>query len=384
MLNDFLDSIEKNELLESNKSWSEQNLGHVVVFNQKDEWENEDIKLAILGVPEDRTSIDNTGCGGGTMHIRKELYHLFVHDSLPGIVDLGDVKQGNTIKDTQAALTEVLNQLFDKRIAVIIIGGGQDLSYGQFKAYENRIHSIDLAIIDEKIDIEQSEEIHSGSFLWHIIMNEPNYLFSCTHLGHQLFYNNPKSIDMLNSLSYDTFRLGEMKQDIFEMEPYLRNADMVSFDISAIRSSDAPANAVTSPNGLNGEEACQLARFAGFSNKVSSIGIYEFNPYFDQNKQGAKQVSQMIWYFIEGFCNRKENDYPSENNQDFTKYIVKLESVEYELIYWKSSFSNKWWMEIPQKGMKHSKYIPCSYKDYENAMKDELPDRWMKAYTALN
>ena len=113
-------------------------------------------------------------------------------------------------------------------------------------------------------------------------------------------------------------------------------------------------------------------------------GLYEFNPYFDQNNQAAKQASQMIWYFIEGFANRKTDDYPSENNNDFLKYIVKLESSDHEVIFWKSKFSNKWWMEIPQKDLKHNKYFPCSYKDYENAMKDELPDKWMKVYGKLN
>jgi len=230
----------------------------------------------------------------------------------------------------------------------------------------------------------ESEEVNARSFLRHIIMHQPNFLFSANHIGHQLFYNDPKNIDVLDSLSYDVIRLGEVKKDVFEMEPILRNADMLSFDLSALKSSDAPANALTSPNGLTGEEACQLCRFAGFSNKLSSFGLYEFNPYFDQNNQGAKQASQMLWYFIEGFANRKENDYPSENNSQFIKYIVKLESSDYEIIFWKSNYSMKWWMEVPQKDLKHNKYIPCSYKDYENAMRDELPDKWMKVYSKLN
>lgn len=384
MIEEMLEPVQLEKIQEPNRTWNEQQLGSHMVFNQTSEWEEEGIQLAIIGVPEDRSSIDNIGCATGTNHIRKELYQLYLHGDMPKTIDLGDIRQGNAIKDTQVALTTVLNELLDKRITAIIIGGGHDLTYAQYKSYENRIHSIDVTIIDEKIDIEEQAEIDSGSFLWHILKHEPNFLFSCTHLGHQLFYNNPKSLDMLESLNFDCFRLGEMKKDIFEMEPLMRNADMVSMDISVLRSADAPANAVTSPNGLSGEEACQLARFAGFSNKTSSFGIYEFNPYFDQNKQAAKQVSQMIWYFIEGFANRKMKDYPSENNKEFTKYIVKLESADYELIFWKSSYSNKWWMEIPQRDMKHGKFIPCSYSDYQNAMKDELPDRWMKVYAQLN
>ena len=94
-----------------------------------------------------------------------------------------------------------------------------------------------------------------------------------------------------------------------EVEPVIRDADMVSFDVSAIRQSEAPGNNNASPNGFYGEEACQIARYAGISDKLTSIGFYEFNPSFDNNHQTAHAVAQMIWYFIDGVVNRK-NDFP--------------------------------------------------------------------------
>jgi hypothetical protein len=42
----------------------------------------------------------------------------------------------------------------------------------------------------------------------------------------------------------------------------LRDADLVSFDISAVKQSEAPASRFASPNGLAAEDACQLARYA--------------------------------------------------------------------------------------------------------------------------
>lgn len=384
MIFDYLEQAKIDEILPSNGSWRDNQLGAKVDQECKGDLEDHGYKLAILGVGEDRGSTNNHGCGTGMNKIRQELYSLYLHFALPKTIDLGNIRLGHTIKDTQIALKTVVAELLDRRIVPIILGGGHDMTYGQFQAYENRIHDVDIVIIDEKIDLMESEEVNAASFLRHIIMHQPNFLFSASHLGHQLFYNNPRSIDVLETLNYDVLRLGEVKKDIFEMEPILRNADMLSFDLSALRSSDAPANALTSPNGLSGEEACQLCRFAGYSNKTSSFGLYELNPHFDQNNQGAKQASQMIWYFIEGFANRKENDYPSENNDQFMKYYVKLESSDYEIVFWKSNFSNKWWMEVPQKNIKHNKFIPCSYKDYENAMRDELPDKWMKVYAKLN
>lgn len=384
MIFDFLEALRLEDFSDKHQEWNQQQLGSRVVYNLSNELEEQDWDLAIIGVGEDRSSTLNHGCGKGLNQIRKELYNLYIHFELPRIVDLGNIREGHTVQDTQIALQLIVADLLDKRITPIIIGGGHDLSYGQFKAYENRIHEVDIVLVDERIDLAESKEVNASSFLRHILMHQPNFLFSASHIGHQLFYNNPAHIDVLESLSYDVVRLGELKKDIFEMEPIIRNGDMLSFDMSAIKSADAPANALTSPNGLTGEEACQLCRFAGFSNKMSSFGLYEFNPYFDQNKQGAKQASQMIWYFIEGFANRRVEDFPSEENEDFMKFYVKLESTDFEIIFWKSTYSNKWWMEVPNKDLEHNKFLPCSYKDYENAMRDELPDKWMRLYNRLN
>jgi len=379
---EFLQPVELENIINPNKEWNNFQLGKYTYFNDGSPIEITDYKLAIVGLEEDRSSTDNNGCGKAANKIRKELYELFIHFDMPSLIDLGDIKNGETVKDTQIALKEILKYLLEKGITAIVIGGGHDLTYGQFMAYENNTNKVDVVIVDERIDIQETPVINSSSFLWHLINHEPIFLNSCVHLGHQVFYNSPMSVDILESLNHQTLRLGEVRKSIIEIEPFLRNADILSLDLSSIRSSECPANAITSPNGFTGEEACQIARFAGFSNKLSSFGLYELNPYFDTNSQGAKQASQILWYFIEGFSGRKE-DYPSNKNKNFMQYIVSLESSENEIVFWKSNFSNRWWMEIPQSN-ESKKYLPCSYSDYQTALKDELPDKWMRAYSKLN
>ena len=378
---DFLQAISYKNIKKPNKEWSSFQMGKHITFNDGSDFNIDDYKLAIVGIEEDRSSSDNHGCGKGVNHIRTELYELYVHFDMPKIIDLGDIKNGATVKDSQIALKEVIKYLFEKEIVVIIIGGGHDLTYGQYLAYENKLNPAEIVVVDEKIDVLETEVVNSSSFLWHIINHEPNFLNSITHLGHQAFYNNPKNIDTLESLNFEALRLGEIRKDILEVEPFLRGADMLSLDMSSLKSSECPANAATSPNGFSGEEACQISRFAGFSNKLSSFGLFEMNPYFDTNNQGAKQASQIIWYFIEGFTGRKP-DFPSEENQNFMQYFVRLESADNEITFWKSNFSNRWWMEVPN-GETEKKYLPCSYKDYQTALNDELPDKWMRAYARL-
>jgi formiminoglutamase len=152
-------------------------------------------------------------------------------------------------------------------------------------------------------------------------LHEPNYLLSYTHLAHQTYLIDPFSVSILEKLYFEAYRVGHLRSNLAEMEPAIRNADMVSFDITAIKSADAPGNANAQPFGLAGEEACQICWYAGLNEKLSSIGFYEYNPEKDdEHKKTASVVATMIWYFIEGFYHRK-NETNFKSN-DFLKYVV--------------------------------------------------------------
>src|SRR5690606_1183267 len=126
-----------------------------------------------------------------------------------------------------------------------------------------------------------------------IFLHQPNYLFNFSNLGYQTYFVNQDSLRVMDKLFFDAQRLGEISGAIHLAEPAIRNANMISFDISSIRSSDAVANVNASPNGFYGEEACQITRYAGYNDKLSSIGFYEFNPAYDQNGQTAMLLAQM-------------------------------------------------------------------------------------------
>ena len=88
--------------------------------------------MAIVGVKEERGAVDNRGCADGIDHIRKALYPLFDHWPQLHIVDLGDVKIGKEITDTYFAFNQVLTELLKNKVVPIIIGAGQDLTFGKY------------------------------------------------------------------------------------------------------------------------------------------------------------------------------------------------------------------------------------------------------------
>jgi hypothetical protein len=177
-------------------------------------------------------------------------------------------------------------------------------------------------------------------------------------------------LETMDKLRFDCFRLGHVKDNIDEMEPVIRNVQMVSFDLSAIAPAYAPANRV-SPNGLTGEEACTLMRFAGMSPNVNSIGIYGYSPEKDVHQLTAKQISQMLWYALDG-RNRGKREAGLEEKDSFNEFHIAF--AEVETTFLQSKKTGRWWMQLPDK-----KYIACSYNDYLLASSNEIPERWLRA-----
>ncbi|MEO8762452.1 MAG: formimidoylglutamase [Bacteroidia bacterium] len=348
----------------------------------------ENIDLAIVGVCEDRLAISNKGSASAPNEVRKHLYKLFAGSFAPRVADLGNIMPGHTESDTFYALSETVEFLVKQNIVPIIIGGSQDLTFAQFRGYERLEQTINIVSIDATFDIGSAEsELNNKTFLGKIILQQPNYLFNYSNIGYQTYLVPQTSISMMNKLYFDAYRLGQIRDMIAEAEPIIRHADMLSFDMNALKHSDAPANEDAQPNGFYAEEACQMMRYAGMNDKLTSVGIYEINPAFDLQEKTASLAAQMIWCFMDGFYNRKK-DFPSRNSPDYMRFHVFLQENKYEINFYKSNKSDRWWMEVPYPPDKNLKFerhtlIPCSYKDYEIACKDEIPDRWWQTYQKL-
>jgi arginase family enzyme len=347
-----------------------------------------DFDIALLGVKESRNAATNHGCEKAPDEIRKYFYKLFPGDYQPKIVDLGNIKAGDTINDTYYALNAVVAHLLANKVIPVIIGGSQDLTLANYKAFETNGQIINIVSVDSKFDLGHAEsDLSSESFLSKIILHQPNYLFNYINLGYQTYFVDQEAIDLMDSLYFEAYRLGDVRKDLKMAEPVLRNADLLTFDISAVRFSDAPGNENASPNGFYGEEACQICWYAGLSERLSSIGFYEVNPDFDVNHQTAHLTAQMIWYFIEGFYHRR-NEFPHETNDQFIRYRVQMEDFSDDLLFFKSKRSDRWWLQVVRPENIQMKYerhyiVPCTYDDYKKALSNELPDRWWQSYKKL-
>jgi len=380
-------SLEGNEFVKQT-DWNR--IGNIAsVYVQDGDFPDlEGIQLALIGVSEDRGGLQNKGCAKAPDVVRDFFFRMYSHWNQLNFVDLGNIKRGNTIQDTYFALKEVVAALLSNDIVPIIIGGSHDLTYANYLAYQDIGQIVNIATIDPQFDLGSDEsDLNSQSFLSHIILHQPNYLFNYANIGYQSYHVDQDAISLMNNLYFDVYRLGNMRTGIEEAEPIIRDADILSFDISSIRQSDAPGSYYSGPNGFYGEEACRICRYAGMSDKLSSFGLYEINPEYDNHGQTAQLAAQMIWYFIDGFMNRND-DLPEAKTEDYIKFTVTAGNGDEDLVFLKSKKSERWWMEVQtdtkfMNKYKRHQYVPCSYQDYQDALNHDIPDRWWKVQQKL-
>jgi arginase family enzyme len=342
--------------------------------------------VVLFGVSEDRRSDCKTS-SESLNTIRKELYELKDHFGSLNILDLGNISPGETVEDTYYAVSNSVASIIKQGGVAVILGGGQDLTYANYLAYEKLEQVVNLVCVDSRFDLgDVDDELNSNRFLQKIILHQPNVLFNFSNLAYQTHHVLPKEVELMKKMYFDIYRLGEVQNKIGDVEPVVRNADSLSIDMSSIRSSDYPSNHRFEPNGLYGEEACAIARYAGLSDKLSSIGLYNTLG-AAQDRHSSKLIAQILWYFLSGVSNRKK-DYPFADKNEYLKYTVSIENGQYDIIFYKSQRSDRWWMEVPYPSKRGEKYqrhfmVPCSYDDYQRACENEVPDRWWQTFQKL-
>lgn len=365
---DFLQPINAGEISGDN-GYREGQIGKAIGLYEA-EFPNLDVAgVVLVGCAEQR--------GAALLHpstaplaVRTEFYNLYQWHTDVALADIGDVKIGKTANDTYAALKMVVHELMEGGKTVIVLGGSNDLALSQYYAFADDKKAVDAVGVDALIDINLESPFRADNFLMELLTKEPNYMRHYNHIGFQSYYVHPRMLETMDKLRFDCFRVGTVKERIDEMEPVIRNCSFLSFDISAIASAFAPA-AHLSPNGLNGEEACTLLQYAGMSPNMQSIGIYGYRPEQDVENLTAKQISQMLWYFMDGYS-RNKREAKLEERESFNEFHTVFSDVD--TVFLQSKKTGRWWMQMPGKD-----FIACSYKDYLIASNNELPERWLRA-----
>ncbi|MEI9957884.1 MAG: formimidoylglutamase [Ferruginibacter sp.] len=368
-LHDFLEPVSLSSINDDNGYNDGQFAKHIALYEEEIP-DITDADIVLVGIAETRGSGVFNNTISAPDAIRRQLYQLHFWHKTMSIADIGNIKTGASLSDSYAAVKTVLVELLRMNKTVVILGGSHDITLAQYFAYVELKKSIEATCIDANINLRGESPERSENFLMEMLTGEPNLVKHYNHIGFQSYFVHPRMLETMDKLRFDCFRLGTAKEDMEEMEPVLRNTDLLSFDISAIKYGDSPAS-LQSPNGFTGEEACMLTRYAGMSSNLSSFGIYGYLPQQDLHDLTAKQIAQMLWYFIDG-KNRAKHEAAIEDRHNFNEYHCNF--TEVETVFFTKQKNRRWWMQLPNK-----KFISSSYKDYKQASHNEIPERWLRA-----
>ncbi len=371
-MEDFLSFLSPVHFLDTQlpELYNRQQWGHILWEKRQSPTGYADADLVILGCGELRSGDPGAPYSESPDAVRAAFYRQYCWHPDVAVYDLGNLVEGATLDDTRAALRIVLHELYRQGKTVMLLGGSHDLMLQQYEVYKLENLTANIVVADMRIDLDEDDVVTPTNFLYELLTGQPNYVRHYSHIGFQSYANHPHTLEMLDKLRFDFLRLGWLRESIEEAEPVLRSADVLGFDMEAIRFGDAPANVGGSPNGFSGEEACTLARYAGMSDRLESFGIYGFRAERDQKGMTAQLIAQMIWYFIDGLSLRKTE--PSlDNRAQFAEFPVVF--ADNHGLFLKSRRTGRWWMQLP-----NHKFIPCSLADYKTALADGIPERWLR------
>ncbi len=376
-ISDFLEPVQIAKM-SNDEGYLDGQLGKSIsIFDENGFPDLDEVQMVLVGCSEQRGSGLTHGLSDAPDLIRRHFYNLYYWHKDIRIADVGNVRAGSLYTDSYAALRTVVQELLADDKTVIILGGSHDLTLSQYGAYADNLRgkpagqkTIEAACVDAFIDLNPSSSFRHENFLMEMLTGTPNFIRHYNHIGFQSYYVHPDMLETLDKLRFDCFRVGSVKENIDEMEPVIRNSQMLSFDMTALAHAYAPASSA-SPNGFNGEEACVLMQYAGMSPSVSSVGIYGYDNRNDKDELTARQISHMLWYILDG-RSRGRREATLDEKDSFNEYHTAF--AEVETTFLQSKKTGRWWMQLPDKN-----FIACSYKDYLLASSNEIPERWLRA-----
>ncbi|MGN6436737.1 MAG: formimidoylglutamase [Agriterribacter sp.] len=367
-ITDFLDPVNRYHL-SHDEGYQDGQIGMNVQVYEEELPDLDNADIVLVGCGEERGDAANRYSLAADV-VRSQFYALYYWHKEVQIADVGNIKCGASLSDTYAALRTVVSELISIGKTVLILGGSHDLTLAQYDAYKSLNRIVEATVIDGLIDIQMSSPVKSRNFLMEILTGEPNFIRHYNHIAFQSYLVNPHMLETMDKLRFDCYRLGVVKEHMDEMEPVMRNTHLLSFDIAALQHAAAPSNYL-SPNGLDGEQACMLTRFAGMSPNISTFGVYGYSVENDIQQLTAKQIAQMLWYFVDGRWQGKHEAMLAERD---SFYEFNTVFGEIDTVFLQSKKTGRWWMQLPDKS-----YIACSYQDYIQASSNEIPERWLRA-----
>ncbi|MBI1183109.1 hypothetical protein GC194_02475 [bacterium] len=317
--------------------------------------------------------------------LRNHLYNYINAENFSAFADLGNYIIADEFTERHVAeVGFILSELFEMGKTVLThcsMAGFMPLAVEKAHEYNSEPYAT-VEVNLQAANKGTFGETTSADWLSEIIRQDDTFLYYYGLLAYQSNHVDAQQLDYLDKLGFESLRLGALKANLTLAEPMVRTANFLQFNTQAIQAAYV-GGAHFYPNGLNGEEACAISKYAGAN---SQMRVFNLENSVETSELGAEQMAQMLWYFMEGstLC---YDENPLEDEELYIKYLATPHKQAEHLTFIKSRRTDKWWIYLP---VDHNKYprfkylIPCAYSDYEMAVQGEIPHRWIQAAARLD
>lgn len=286
-------------------------LGEIVSFDP--EFYNSS-EIVILGCPQDEGVARNKGRTGAALApdaIQAQFYKLTDFGISLKLFALGNTIIQTSLEETHAVHTKIVERVLRDGKRLIILGGGNDISYADGAAMARTFGDSNwIALnIDAHFDVRDDSPRNSGTPYRQLLdekLLEPTKFYEMAwqpQANSKIYHSFLLGLGVnLTSLSELQSRAAQVNFSVAAaftkiLPQYNTEAIFWGFDVDAVRAPDAPGTSAPSPIGLTGEEFVELASLAGKCAETKIIEFTEVNPNFDVDNRTAKLVAVAMHEF---------------------------------------------------------------------------------------
>ena len=262
-------------------------------------------QVALIGCPQDEGVRRNRGRVGAALApagIRRAFYRYPVSAAHQGLqlVDLGDIPLLESLEATHDALHALVHRCLLDGLKVVILGGGNDISYPDCSALARACPELLAFNIDRHLDVRADAPRNSGT-PYRMLLEEGFIKPESFHeVGINSFANSLPYLRYVQELGVGVHQLAELRaagvgatvQALVSASP--AKGLFFGFDMDVVRAAEAPGVSDPSPMGLTAKEICEIADVAARDSRTRILEITEVNPTYDRDGITCKLAANIL------------------------------------------------------------------------------------------
>ena len=267
-------------------------------------------RVVVLGCPQDMGVERNHGRLGAReapAEIRRALNRLTplgLALDPARIFDAGDVPIQATLEENAALHQRMVRRFLADGKRVIVLGGGNDISYPDASALALESQRMLAFNIDAHFDVRADMPMNSGTPYRQLLEGGFIAPERFHELGYQPQVNAAAYLAYLQDKGARVLGLSEWRRkgilNVVQDTLAGSDADAIfwGFDMDAVRGADAPGVSAVNPLGLGADEFVGLWALAGSDPRTRLVELSEVNPRFDADGRTARLASVAIYSYL--------------------------------------------------------------------------------------